>query len=166
MNEVVASVKRVTDIMSEIRLAGQEQSAGIAQVNQAIAQMDQVTQQNAALVEEAAAAADSMHDQATQLSTIVGRFKVADEAPRIGAAPKPLASRQARLVAPARSSARKEPVAIAHDEWEASGSTERLHGGGGECSVNSPLVRIVAATGIAGRDPEFARYLLRRPEKF
>jgi methyl-accepting chemotaxis protein len=101
MNEVVASVKRVTDIMSEIALAGQEQSAGIAQVNQAIAQMDQVTQQNAALVEEAAAAADSMRDQATQLSTIVGRFKVADEAPRIGVAPKPLASRQARLVSPA-----------------------------------------------------------------
>ena len=54
--------------MGEIALAGQEQSAGIAQVNQAIAQMDQVTQQNAALVEEAAAAADSMQEQAKQLS--------------------------------------------------------------------------------------------------
>ncbi|WP_426173672.1 methyl-accepting chemotaxis protein [Massilia sp. TWR1-2-2] len=77
MNEVVASVKRVTAIMGEIALAGQEQSAGIAQVNQAIAQMDQVTQQNAALVEQAAAAADSMQDQARQLSSVVGTFKLA-----------------------------------------------------------------------------------------
>ncbi len=77
MNDVVASVKRVTDIMGEIALAGQEQSAGIAQVNQAVAQMDQVTQQNAALVEEAAAAADSMREQATQLSSVVATFKLA-----------------------------------------------------------------------------------------
>jgi len=60
MNEIVDSVRRVTDIMSEIMAASQEQSAGIEQVNQAIAQMDQVTQQNAALVEEAAAASRSM----------------------------------------------------------------------------------------------------------
>ncbi len=83
MNEVVASVKRVTDIMGEIASAGQEQSAGIAQVNQAIAQMDQITQQNAALVEQAAAAADSMREQATQLSTVVATFKLAG-----GAAPQ------------------------------------------------------------------------------
>jgi methyl-accepting chemotaxis protein len=77
MNEVVASVKRVTDIMSEISLAGQEQSAGIAQVNQAIAQMDHVTQQNAALVEEAAAAAEAMQAQAQQLSEVVSTFRLA-----------------------------------------------------------------------------------------
>jgi methyl-accepting chemotaxis protein len=76
MSEVVASVKRVTDIMVEITLAGQEQSAGIAQVNQAIAQMDQVTQQNAALVEEAAAAADSMQAQAEALLAVVSTFKL------------------------------------------------------------------------------------------
>jgi methyl-accepting chemotaxis protein len=80
MDEVVASVKRVTEIMSEIALAGQEQSSGIAQVNQAIAQMDQVTQQNAALVEEAAAAADSMQEQARQLSVVVSTFKLAEDA--------------------------------------------------------------------------------------
>ena len=92
MSEVVASVKRVTDIMGEIALAGQEQSAGIAQVNQAIAQMDQVTQQNAALVEEAAAAADSMQEQAKQLSSVVGTFKLAT-----GAAPsRPLADHRGR----------------------------------------------------------------------
>ncbi|WP_307727702.1 methyl-accepting chemotaxis protein [Massilia sp. MS-15] len=79
MSEVVVSVKRVTDIMAEITLAGQEQSAGIAQVNQAIAQMDQVTQQNAALVEEAAAAADSMQVQAQELLAVVSTFKLAVE---------------------------------------------------------------------------------------
>jgi methyl-accepting chemotaxis protein len=77
MSEVVASVKRVTDIMAEISNAGQEQAAGIAQVNQAVVQMDGVTQQNAALVEQAAAAADSMQGQARQLLAVVSKFKLA-----------------------------------------------------------------------------------------
>ena len=76
MDEVVASVRRVTDIMGEISTASQEQSAGIAQVNQAISQMDAVTQQNAALVEEAAAAAESLQDQAGKLSQVVGLFRL------------------------------------------------------------------------------------------
>jgi methyl-accepting chemotaxis protein len=79
MLEVVTSVKRVSDIMAEIALAGHEQSAGIAQVNQAITQMDQVTQQNAALVEEAAAAADSMQAQAQQLLAVVSTFKLDEQ---------------------------------------------------------------------------------------
>ena len=78
MDEIVDSVKRVTDIMAEIMAASEEQSAGIEQVNGAIGQMDQVTQQNAALVEEAAAAAGSMQDQATQLAQTVAVFKLAD----------------------------------------------------------------------------------------
>jgi methyl-accepting chemotaxis protein len=77
MEEVVTSVRRVTDIMAEISAASNEQSAGIDQVNQAIAQMDQVTQQNAALVEEAAAAAGSMHEQSQQLAQAVSAFRVA-----------------------------------------------------------------------------------------
>ena len=76
MRELVASVQRVTDIMAEITAASGEQSAGIEQVNQAIAEMDQVTQQNAALVEEAAAAAESMRDQAAKLVGVVGGFRV------------------------------------------------------------------------------------------
>ena len=80
VTEVVSSVQRVSDIMVEITLAGQEQSAGIGQVNQAIAQMDQVTQQNAALVEEAAAAADSMQVQAQELLAVVSTFKLAPAA--------------------------------------------------------------------------------------
>uniref|UniRef100_UPI001CB90F51 methyl-accepting chemotaxis protein n=1 Tax=Sulfuriferula thiophila TaxID=1781211 RepID=UPI001CB90F51 len=64
MHEVVTSVQRVTDIMSEITAASHEQSMGIEEVNRAISQMDETTQQNAALVEQAAAAAKSMQDQA------------------------------------------------------------------------------------------------------
>jgi methyl-accepting chemotaxis protein len=78
MQEIVASVKRVTDIMGEISTASQEQTDGIQQVNQAINQMDEVTQQNAALVEEAAAAAESLQDQATHLAQVVGVFKLQD----------------------------------------------------------------------------------------
>ncbi len=74
MEEVVVSVRRVTDIMGEITVAGQQQSAGIVQVNEAIAQMDAVTQQNAALVEEATAASHSMQDQAASLAQLVSIF--------------------------------------------------------------------------------------------
>lgn len=76
MNEIVHAVKRVTDIMAEISMASSEQSAGIEQVNLAIAQMDEVTQQNAALVEEAAAAAESMQEQAAVLKSAVSVFKL------------------------------------------------------------------------------------------
>jgi methyl-accepting chemotaxis protein len=76
MEQVVGSIRRVTDIMAEITSATQEQTGGIEQVNQAIGQMDQVTQQNAALVEEAAAAAASMQEQAATLAEVVGVFKV------------------------------------------------------------------------------------------
>ena len=79
MDEIVSSVRRVADIMSEITAASQEQSDGIEQVNQAIGQMDQMTQQNAALVEQAAAAAQSMQDQARELSRAVGIFRLDQE---------------------------------------------------------------------------------------
>jgi methyl-accepting chemotaxis protein len=78
MDEIVGSVKRVSDIISEIAAASREQSAGIEQVNQAITQMDQVTQQNAALVEEAAAAAGSLEEQAASLVDAVKVFKTAE----------------------------------------------------------------------------------------
>ncbi|KNY06691.1 chemotaxis protein [Achromobacter piechaudii] len=82
MHDVVASVKRVTDIMGEIAAASQEQAAGIEQVNRAVSQMDEVTQQNAALVEEAAAAAGSMQDQAHALVRAVGVFRLGEDGPR------------------------------------------------------------------------------------
>jgi methyl-accepting chemotaxis protein len=96
MDEVVASVRRVTDIIGEITAASHEQSSGIEQINLAITQMDEVTQQNAALVEEAAAAAGSLQDQAENLVKTVSVFKVERT--------------QAVVNAPAR---RSTPVAVA-----------------------------------------------------
>jgi methyl-accepting chemotaxis protein len=80
MQEVVDSVRRVTDIMGEITSASQEQSVGIAHVNHTILAMDESTRQNAALVEAAAAAAASMQDQAANLARVVSVFKLDDEA--------------------------------------------------------------------------------------
>ena len=77
MTDVVSSVARVTDMMSEITSASQEQRAGIDQVNVAVTQMDQMTQQNAALVEQAAAAAASMQEQAARLAQVAAAFKLA-----------------------------------------------------------------------------------------
>jgi methyl-accepting chemotaxis protein len=76
MDDVVSSVKRVTDIVGEITAATQEQSVGLEEINRAIVQMDEVTQQNAALVEQAAAAAQSLQEQAGNLSQTVSVFKL------------------------------------------------------------------------------------------
>ncbi|WP_269791787.1 methyl-accepting chemotaxis protein [Stenotrophomonas sp. Iso1] len=78
MDDIVASVQRVTTIMADISAASQEQTAGIEQVNQTVMQMDESTQQNAALVEEATAAARSMEDQAQQLTDAVAQFRLSD----------------------------------------------------------------------------------------
>ena len=75
MGDIVASVQRVADIIREITSATQEQSQGIGQVNGAVSTLDQMTQQNAALVEESAAAAESLKDQAGRLNTVVARFQ-------------------------------------------------------------------------------------------
>ena len=80
MGEIVQAVRRVTDIMNEISAASQEQTTGIEQVNQAVAQMDQVTQQNAALVEEAAAAAGALEEQAQKLKSVVSVFSLGADA--------------------------------------------------------------------------------------
>ena len=77
LKEIVASVKRVTDIIAEIAAASQEQSTGIDQVNKAVTQMDQVTQANAAQTEELSATAHSLATQAEELQAVVGRFKLA-----------------------------------------------------------------------------------------
>lgn len=80
MEEIVASVKRVSDIMTEISAASQEQSAGIQEIGYAIGQMDEMTQQNSALVEQAAAAAESMHEQAENLNQSLDVFKLSGSA--------------------------------------------------------------------------------------
>ncbi|WP_206998654.1 methyl-accepting chemotaxis protein [Trinickia mobilis] len=76
MSEIIGAVRRVTDIMGEIAAASEEQSRGITQVARAVAQMDEVTQQNAALVEQAAAAAQSLEDQASRLNQAVSLFSI------------------------------------------------------------------------------------------
>jgi methyl-accepting chemotaxis protein len=76
MGEIVASVQRVSDIIAEISAAASEQSNGIGQVNASVAQLDQMTQQNAALVEESAAAAQSLREQAGKLVNVVASFRI------------------------------------------------------------------------------------------
>jgi methyl-accepting chemotaxis protein len=76
MQEIVGSVQRVSDIIGEISAAAMEQSEGIGQINGSVVQLDQMTQQNAALVEQSAAAAESMKDQAARLADVVGTFKL------------------------------------------------------------------------------------------
>ncbi len=147
MTEVVNSIRRVTDIMGEISAASSEQSSGVAQVGEAITQMDQATQQNAALVEEMAAAAGSLRSQATRLVDAVAVFRLAQgaastaaaaapapavaraaSAPRAAApAAKPVVARSKAPAAPAAPAALSAPPAAAKpaaagpgtdDDWE------------------------------------------------
>ena len=103
MDEVVSSIKRVTDIMGEIAAASNEQSAGVAQVGEAVTQMDRATQQNAALVEQSAAAAESLKGQASQLVGAVSAFKLSHGQHHEvkAAAPKPAGAAR-RPAAPAK----------------------------------------------------------------
>ena len=101
MGDIVDSIRRVTDIMGEISAASHEQTMGIEQINTAIAQMDDVTQQNAALVEEAAAASQSMQEQAGQLAGLVGFFNTGGNAASVPAR-TPAPARPARIAAPAK----------------------------------------------------------------
>ena len=120
LEEIVAAVKKVSDIIAEIAAASQEQSAGIDQVNKAVTQMDEVTQQNAALVEEAAAASESMDEQARGLQKLIAFFTT-DESGMNSApmAAAPVASApRARAAAPRRAPAPK-PASPGNDaEWE------------------------------------------------
>ena len=78
MDEIVASVQRVSDIIAEISAASAEQSSGIGSVNASVTQLDQMTQQNAALVEESAAAAESLKEQSVRLASAVAKFSTDD----------------------------------------------------------------------------------------
>jgi len=119
MSDVVASVKQVSDIVAEISAATTEQNAGIAQVHQSITSMDQVTQQNAALVEETAAASQALQDQAEILARAVSAFRIDaghfKSAPVLRNASRPSASSSVAL-RPAR--ARKVANAASAEEWE------------------------------------------------
>ncbi len=136
MNEVVESIRRVTDIMAEITAASQEQTSGIEQVNQAIGAMDEGTQQNAALVEQAAAAAGAMQDQAAGLAQVVSVFKldagqtasssraIAQAKPKSGARAPAIAQRKGPAARVTHNPAPRSPAKIAAkagknaEEWE------------------------------------------------
>ncbi|MFT5590017.1 MAG: methyl-accepting chemotaxis protein [Bradyrhizobium sp.] len=130
MDEVVSSARHVTDIMAEIMAASQEQTLGIEQINQAIIQMDSVTQQNSALVEEASAAAESLQDQAAMLAVVVSHFKFAGGPATIASQrPAPIRKVASRVAAPARvasksasvklAAPRKQTAVQASGDWEA-----------------------------------------------
>ena len=128
MAEVLHSIQRVTDLMGEISSASDEQSAGVAQVGKAVSQMDQVTQQNAALVEESAAAAASLRTQAQQLVQAVSIFQLGGHAAQPASTP-PLSQptvrarnpAPAKAALPARQAARPvlRPVSPAHKQAQA-----------------------------------------------
>ncbi len=130
MEDIVNSIRGVTVMMSEISSASAEQTAGIEQVNQAIGQMDDVTQQNAALVEQAAAAAESLEEQAHSLSITVAQFKVNNNSRTApGGASKAVSFHSAppqKETAQARTASAKKPAAVkpkpipqsSSDEWE------------------------------------------------
>ncbi|BBP01233.1 methyl-accepting chemotaxis protein [Sulfuriferula nivalis] len=128
MNEVVNSVQRVTDIMSEISAASREQSQGIEEVNNAITQMDETTQQNAALVEQAAAAAKSLQDQAGNLEGLVNQFQLEDSGRRLNSKRAPMKTvqnshvpaRQTKLANKPSASVSKKIVAksTSNEGWE------------------------------------------------
>jgi methyl-accepting chemotaxis protein len=99
MDEIVVSVKRVTDIMGEITVASHEQENGIEQINQAVSEMDAVTQQNAALVEEAAAAAQSLKEQSARLAETVSVFNLGTAQRNAGAARQSASAYQQRALA-------------------------------------------------------------------
>jgi methyl-accepting chemotaxis protein len=127
MDEVVTSVQRVTDIMAEISSASREQESGIEQINMAITEMDSVTQQNAALVEEAAAAAGSLEEQSAALAKLVSRFVVHGVAvtPVLTPVPRQVMSAKVRVIAPRAVAAAPAPRAlpvraakVQEAEWE------------------------------------------------
>ena len=129
MEELVASVRKVAQIMNEIAAASHEQSSGIEQINRAITQMDTVVQMNASLVEEATAAATSMASQATGLAQSVAQFRVEDDGGGEPAGRGPSRRRQSRTAlgtAVARASQadsrrpprRRRSAAAEPDDWK------------------------------------------------
>lgn len=121
LDEIVGAVKKVSDIIAEIAAASLEQSTGIEQVNQTVSQMDEVTQQNAALVEQAAAASESLDEQARELDQLMTYFTLSSGDANRSAAPRAAArpAASARPAPTARPAARKAaPIAGNDSEWE------------------------------------------------
>ncbi len=126
MDDIVAQVKRVADLIAEISAATIEQTSGIGQVNDAVNQLDHVTQQNAALVEESAAAAESLKNQASQLAEVVSTFRLEDGGPHHPTEPKrragPPSASKPLTRPPVASKQKPAPMAVATSDsgvdWE------------------------------------------------
>lgn len=159
MTEIIGAVQRVTDIMGEIAAASEEQSSGIDQVARAVTQMDEVTQQNAALVEEAAAAASSLEDQAGKLRAAVAVFQLEEggyKAP-VSAAPK-------RSAAPVRATAlRKVSQAasqpVSHPSSQAAAqSTAAARAPAAPAAAAAPMKTPAKAMASAGSDQDWETF--------
>jgi methyl-accepting chemotaxis protein len=120
MTEIVASVQRVTDIIGEISAAAREQSEGIGVVNGSVVQLDQMTQQNAALVEESAAAAESLREQSARMAEAIGVFKLAGVAPRSAPIKAPAAFKPGATATATAKPAPKPPAAKASPAFASS----------------------------------------------
>ncbi|REE19172.1 methyl-accepting chemotaxis sensory transducer with TarH sensor [Paraburkholderia sp. BL27I4N3] len=155
MTEIIGAVQRVTDIMGEIAAASEEQSSGIDQVARAVTQMDEVTQQNAALVEEAAAAASSLEDQAGKLRTAVAVFHLEEsgyKAP-VGTPPKRVATPQRSVVARKVSHTRAEqPAPHAAVATKASAATAQAAAAPARAPAKAP------ASAGAGSDQDWETF--------
>ena len=150
MSDVISAVQRVTDIMGEIAAASEEQSGGIDQVARAVAQMDEVTQQNAALVEEAAAAAQSLDEQAGRLRETAAVFQLNEDEARPGIA-APVAVRHAPRAAVATVAV---PVQVAaRDERDAprNASPRRRRYAGPSLLLRRPCKRPLPPTRTIGK---------------
>ncbi|OYT88055.1 MAG: methyl-accepting chemotaxis protein [Burkholderiales bacterium PBB6] len=150
MNEIVDSVQRVTDIVGAITVSASEQSTGIGQVNSAVNHLDQMTQQNAALVEQSAAAAESLKDQAQRLNALVARFRLDDRAPMASAAPAhtPAAARFASPAPAGKASApaKSAPAAAASPKAPAASPAPR------------PPASVPTLTNVASAKPAVAAH--------
>ncbi|RUP25257.1 MAG: HAMP domain-containing protein [Curvibacter sp.] len=122
MSEIVSSVRRVTDLIGEITASSDEQRSGISQVNAAVGQLDQMTQQNAALVEESAAAAASLRDQAQRLTEVVAVFNLGQGHAPVSRATAPMAKTSAKPAPAALRTAARPSLGVAKAPAAASGS--------------------------------------------
>ncbi len=145
MGEILQAVRRVTDIMGEIAAASEEQSSGISQVGRAVTQMDEVTQQNAALVEEAAAGAASLQDQAARLHDTVSAFRVDEQAGRV----EPSARVAARTL---QSSTTRASASVSASARATAGSNTSSNASAAAKPAPKPAARDDATGARAGRD--------------
>ncbi len=145
MDEIVASVQRVSDIIAEISAASAEQSSGIGSVNASVTQLDQMTQQNAALVEESAAAAESLKEQSTRLAQVLHRFELGQSARSPDAAP---------AAAPVAAQAKAQAASVVARASQAAKSVVSTAPARAKVVAAAPAAAPAAATSTASDDWE------------